>query len=229
MTTQDKQRSQYVHDMFARIAPHYDLMNRLMTGRQDVRWRKEVIQRAHLKPGACVLDVGAGTGDLLREAKRQQPDVRVYAADFTLEMMRIGQQRGGSGWSAADALCLPFADETFDATVSGFLVRNVTNVEDTLREQFRVLKKGGRIIILDTTPPGRNLFTPLIWVHMHWIIPLLGGLLSGSREAYIYLPDSSEKFLSADELAVCMTAAGFQEVGFRKRMFGTIAIHWGRK
>jgi len=71
MTTQDKQRSQYVHDMFARIAPHYDLMNRLMTGRQDVRWRKEVIQRAHLKPGACVLDVGAGTGDLLREALKR--------------------------------------------------------------------------------------------------------------------------------------------------------------
>jgi demethylmenaquinone methyltransferase/2-methoxy-6-polyprenyl-1,4-benzoquinol methylase len=224
-----EQRSQYVHDLFTRIAHHYDLMNRLMTGWQDVRWRREVIQRAALEPGASLLDVGAGTGDLLREANRQQPAARVYAADFALEMMRVGQQRGGSGWSAANALSLPFREGTFDATVSGFLVRNVTNVEQALREQYRVLKDGGRIVILDTTRPGRNLFTPLIWVHMHGLIPLLGGLVSGFREAYTYLPDSSENFLRAEELATRMKATGFKEVGFRRLMFGTIAIHWGRK
>ncbi len=226
----EKEHAQSIRNLFSRIAPRYDLMNRLMTGGQDVRWRREVIRRAGLKSGALLLDIGTGTGDLAREAKRQQPDAAIFAADFTLEMMRVVRQHDSfTNRSAADALALPFADNTLDAAVSGFLVRNVSSVDKTLREQFRVLKVGGHIVILDTTRPRHNMLTPLIWIHMHVVIPLVGGLLTGEKSAYTYLPNSTENFLTAEVLAERMSAVGFKCVGFRRRMFGTIAIHWGEK
>jgi demethylmenaquinone methyltransferase/2-methoxy-6-polyprenyl-1,4-benzoquinol methylase len=225
-----EQKARYVQDIFTRIAPRYDLMNRLMTGGQDLRWRREVIRRAALQPGNVLLDLGAGTGDLAREAQSQQPSAHIIAADFTLEMMRAGRKPGDTfGWSSADALALPFGAESFDAVVSGFLMRNVVDSARALQEQFRVLKPGGRIVILDTTRPGRNLLSPFIWVHLHIIIPSLGTLLSGQRDAYTYLPDSTEAFLSAEELAERMKKAGFREIGFKRLMFGTIAMHWGQK
>ncbi len=224
-----KERAEYVQSMFAKIAHRYDLMNRLMTGGQDVRWRREVIQRAHLRPNASLLDLGTGTGDLAREALYQEPRAKVTAADFTVEMMRVGKQNGNLRWSAADALHLPFKDKTFDAVVSGFVMRNVTDVQRALKEQFRALKPGGKIIILDTTRPKKNILSPFIWLHMHIVIPTVGGLLSGTRDAYNYLPDSTEGFLTAEQLASRMIAAGFRKVDFKRLMFGTIAIHWGER
>ena len=224
-----KERGEYVQDMFTRIAHRYDLMNRLMTAGQDVRWRQQVIQQAGLKPNSRLLDLGAGTGDLAREALKQQPDAQVVAADFTLEMMRVGQLSGSLPWSAADALNLPFRDNTFDAIVSGFLMRNVGDIQQALKEQHRILKPGGRVVILDTTKPRRNLLSPFIWLHMHVAIPLLGGLLSGFKDAYSYLPDSTEEFVNAKEMVVRMAAVGFKRINFEVLMFGTIAIHWGEK
>src|SRR5271157_27387 len=222
-----KERAQYVQGMFTRIARRYDLVNRLMTGGQDVQWRKTVIKLAQLKPSASLLDLGAGTGDLAREALKRNPQSRVIAADFTLEMMRVGRKPGDPPYSAADALNLPFKDSTFDAVTSGFLMRNVTDVNRSLKEQYRALKSGGRIVILDTTRPKKNILSPFIWIHMHVIIPSLGTLISGMSDAYQYLPDSTEGFLSAEELAARMTDAGFKNVQFKRLMFGTIAIHWG--
>ncbi len=225
-----KEKSHYVQDVFTRIASRYDLMNRLMTGGQDVGWRREVIRRAGLQPQARILDLGTGTGDLARVALAQQPTARVTAADFTFEMMRIGRKPGDVfGWANADALALPFPAEYYHAVVSGFLMRNVIDRQAALAEQFRVLKPGGRIVILDTTRPRRNLLSPFIWLHMHVIIPWMGSLLSGQRDAYTYLPDSTEAFLTAEELASRMAAAGFSQVGFKRLMFGTIAIHWAVK
>jgi demethylmenaquinone methyltransferase/2-methoxy-6-polyprenyl-1,4-benzoquinol methylase len=215
--------------MFTRIAHRYDLMNRLMTGGQDIRWRKDVIKRARLSPNASLLDLGTGTGDLAREALTQMPQAGVTAADFTIEMMRAGNKNGNLAWSAADALNLPFKDGTFDAVVSGFLMRNVADVQQALKEQYRALKQGGRIVILDTTRPRQNPLSPFIWLHMHVVIPAVGGLLSGVRDAYHYLPDSTEGFLTAEQLAARMVAAGFKKVDFKRLMFGTIAIHWGEK
>ena len=224
-------RTRYVRDIFTRIAPHYDLMNRLMTGGQDVRWREEVIRLAAPAPGERLLDLGAGTGDLSREALRQQPECRPLAADFTLAMMRIGQLRSGPGvsWTRADALRLPFPDRSFDVVVSGFLLRNVVDLQQALREQYRVLKPGGRVVALDTTRPRPGPFAPLVRAHLHGVIPMLGWLISGQRKAYIYLPNSTEGFVRAEELAARLAAAGFHEVAYRRRMFGTIAIHWGVK
>lgn len=229
------ERAQYVRDMFTRIARHYDFMNRLMTGGQDVQWRKEVIRLAQMKSSASssrtmsLLDLGTGTGDLAREALKRNPQTRVIAADFTLEMMRVGRKPNDPPYSAADALNLPFKDSTFEAVISGFLMRNVTDVNRSLQEQYRAIKSGGRIVILDTTRPKKNILSPFIWFHMHVMIPLLGKLISGVGDAYEYLPDSTEQFLSAEELAARMTSAGFKNVHFKRLMFGTIAIHWGEK
>jgi demethylmenaquinone methyltransferase/2-methoxy-6-polyprenyl-1,4-benzoquinol methylase len=236
------QRAQYVQGMFTRIAPSYDLMNRLMTFGQDAAWRNEVIQHADLpREGGQLLDLGAGTGDLGFEALRQFPGSLSVEADFTFEMLRVGQQRMSSrspsqptaqtsiSWSTADALNLPFPTSTFDAVVSGFLMRNVIDLPLALSEQFRVLKPGGRIVILDTTRPGKNLLTPFVRLHMHFIIPLLGRLISGQHDAYEYLPDSSEAFLSAEAFAGKLSNAGFYKIAFRRLNFGTIAIHWGVK
>ena len=226
------ERAAYVQNMFTRIARRYDLMNRLMTGFQDVRWRRLVIQLAGLKPDASLLDLGAGTGDLAREALRQQPNARVTAADFTLEMMRVGRRDVAMQRlyaTAADALRLPFADASFEAVVSGFLMRNVADIHKALQEQYRVLGKGGRIVILDTTRPKKNILSPFIKFHMHVIIPALGGLVSGVRDAYRYLPDSTENFVTAEKMSALMAAVGFKRIGYERLMFGTIAIHWAEK
>jgi demethylmenaquinone methyltransferase/2-methoxy-6-polyprenyl-1,4-benzoquinol methylase len=226
------ERAQYVQGMFARIASRYDLMNRIMTLGQDVRWRAEVIRRAALKPGEMVLDLGAGTGDLAGEALRRLPQCRVVAADFTLAMMQAGKQRPGAvsiDWSGADAQNLPFPDQVFDAVVSGFLLRNVSDLTASLREQHRVLRPGGRMVALDTTRPPQSLLSPLINFHLHTMIPWLGRLVAGDSDAYTYLPDSTAGFLTAEQLASRMAAAGFHQVGFKRLMFGTIAIHWGIK
>ena len=224
-----QERAAYVQNMFTRIAKRYDLMNRLMTGGQDIRWRRQVIQLARLKPNARLLDLGTGTGDLAREALGQFPQAKVIAADFTLEMMRVGQKRGALNFSSADALRLPFQEWSFDAVVSGFLMRNVIDLQKAIQEQYRVLKKGGRIVILDTTRPKKNIFSPFIWLHMHIVIPLLGRLLTGSSEAYRYLPETTEGFVTAEEMAARMAAVGFKKLNYERFMFGTIAIHWGEK
>jgi demethylmenaquinone methyltransferase / 2-methoxy-6-polyprenyl-1,4-benzoquinol methylase len=224
-----QERAAYVQTMFTRIAGHYDLMNRLMTGGQDIRWRKRVIELARLRSDSYLLDVGSGTGDLAREALASFPQAQVISLDFTLEMMRAGQKDRALNFSSADALCLPFNDSSFDAVVSGFLMRNVIDLQKALREQYRVLRNGARIVILDTTPPKRNILSPLIWLHMHVVIPVLGGLLTGAREAYRYLPESTERFITAEDLASRMISVGFRKVNFQRLMFGTIAIHWAEK
>jgi len=223
------ERAKYVQNMFTQIAARYDVMNRLMTGGQDIRWRKRVIELARLDNSASLLDLGTGTGDLAREALSVFPQSQVVAADFTFEMMRVGQKTSPLNFSTADALRLPFGDSSFNAVVSGFLMRNVIDLQKALEEQYRILKDGGCVVILDTTRPKKNLLSPFIWLHMHLIIPTLGGLLTGARDAYRYLPETTEGFVTAEEMSSRMAQAGFKQIGFQRLMFGTIAIHWGEK
>lgn len=230
-----KERSQYVQAMFGRIASRYNLMNRLMTFGQDMRWRRFVIQQAQLPARGKLLDLATGTGDIAFEALRTVPDATVIGADFAMPMMHIGQQHQQYGsqvqWCGADALQLPFASNMFDAVVSGYLVRNVIDISRTLDEQKRILKPGGRIVILDTTPPPRNLLRPFILFHLKYIIPIMGRLIGGAQaaDAYQYLPESTQAFKTPDELANLMQASDFEQVHYKTFMFGTMAVHWGIK
>lgn len=223
------ERANYVQSMFTQIAKRYDLMNRLMTGGQDIRWRKQVIKLSRIDNNASLLDLGTGTGDLAREAQTQFPQAKIIASDFTLEMMRVGKRNGNLNFSTADALRIPFKDSTFDAVTSGFLMRNVISLDKALQEQYRILKNGGCVVILDTTRPKKNILSPFIWIHMHFIIPTLGKLITGAAEAYRYLPETTEGFVTAEDMAERMKKTGFKNVNFKRLMFGTIAIHWAEK
>jgi demethylmenaquinone methyltransferase/2-methoxy-6-polyprenyl-1,4-benzoquinol methylase len=229
---QGQDRADYVQDMFARIAGRYDRMNRLMTFGQDARWRQEVIRRANLPIGGRLLDIATGTGDIADEGLQQVPGLRAVGGDFTIEMMRAGKSLPGREsirWVAADTLRLPFPDNTFDAVTSGFLMRNVIDVPGAFREQWRVTKPGGRVVVLESSPPKDNLLKPFIKLHLNAIIPTLGRIVTGNGDAYRYLPDSTQAFQGPEELAATMRAAGFADVGYRLFMFGTIAIHTGTK
>ena len=231
---QGEERAAYVQAMFGRIARRYNLMNRLMTFGQDRRWRRFAVQQAQLPPGGRLLDLATGTGDIAFEALRQVPDVRVVGADFALPMMHVGQHLHHGdrvGWLGADALALPFPDNTFDAVTSGYLVRNVIDIPRTLHEQLRVLKPGGRLVILDSSPPPDNLLKPFILIHLKYVIPALGRLVVGRNgaDAYQYLPSSTQAFKTPEDLAAIMREAGVQDVQFRRFMFGTMAVHRGKK
>lgn len=238
---------QYVNTMFARIAHRYDLMNRIMTGGQDRRWRQLLVQQARLPAHGRLLDIATGTGDIAFEALRQHDQLSlVVGADFTLPMMRVGQQRWSRyftqtadhnmnkvrqrlSWSGADTLHLPFPDDSFDAVVSGFLMRNVIDVSRALAEQARVCKREGRVLILEIPRPPDNLPGTLFRLYFHHVIPLVGGLITGQRDAYRYLPASADAFLQPDELKVEMEKVGLQHVNYQMLMFNSVALHRGIK
>ncbi len=227
-----QERARYVQDMFARISARYDLMNRLMSLGRDVAWRREVIRLAGLGPNARLLDAATGTGDILIEALKRHPDVLAVGSDFTFEMMTTGKTKDGARairWNTADALRLPFPDDTFDAVTSGFGVRNFIDRERAFREQRRVLKPGGRVICLEISKPPQNLLRPFFLFFFNKIVPLVGGLVSGQRDAYMYLPQSVNEFLTPDELKAIMERAGLRDVTYKRLMMSTVAIHAGVK
>ncbi len=229
-----KERADYVQDMFGRIAGCYNLMNRLMTFGQDKRWRRFVVRQANLKPGDKLLDLATGTGDIAFEALKAVSGIQAVGADFSSRMMRVGMKLPmGSqvAWAGADALNLPFPDETFNAVTSGYLARNVIDIPRMLAEQLRVLKPGGRIVVLDSSPPKDNLLRPFIEIHLRYVIPTLGRVVAGKSgaDAYQYLPSSTQAFKSPEELADLMQAAGVRNIQFKTFMFGTMAVHWGEK
>ena len=226
------ERAQYVQNMFARIAGRYDRMNRLMTFGQDLRWRKYVIAQASLPKNGRLLDIATGTGDIAYEGLQQVPGLKAVGGDFTVEMMQAGKrypERQPIRWVGSDTLALPFPDDTFDAVTSGFLMRNVIDVPGAFREQMRVTKPGGRVVVLESSPPKDNILKPFILIHLNTVIPTLGKLVSGDSSAYRYLPDSTQQFKGPDELAAIMRDTGFVDINYRMFMFGTIAIHTGTK
>lgn len=222
----------YVNRMFARIAPTYDLMNRLMALGQDQAWRRKLLNACALPPHGTLLDVGTGTGDIAYTAMQQLPGVRAVGTDFTFEMMAAGVGKTPGvflPFVQGDTFALPFADNTFDAVVSGFLVRNVVDRVAAFREMARVTKPGGRVACLETAPPTNTLLGPLFRLYFFRIVPLIGGLVAGDRQAYSYLPHSTVEFPLPAALARMMEQAGLSNVFYTEEMMGTVAIHVGTK
>ena len=224
------ERAAHVREMFGQISGRYDRMNRLIAFGQDRSWRKHAIRQAALPQGGLLLDVGSGTGDIAIEALRRDSTLRVMAVDFSFQMMQVGSRRSDGqriSWCHADALQLPFPDATFDAVTSGYLVRNVINVRRAFEEQMRVVKPGGRVVCLETSPARRNALRPLVLFHLKVVIPLLGYLIARDRAAYMYLPQSTQAFKTPDQLALIMENIGLKDVSYHRFMLGTMAVHTG--
>lgn len=226
------QKRAYVRDMFARIAPRYDLLNRLMTFGMDAGWRARAARLAvgeNIAP--FVLDLATGTGDFAIAIENIAPAARVVGLDLVYEMLAYARQKNSARaipLLAGDALDLPFADNTFDAVTSAFMLRNVVSLERAFAEMARVLKSGGRVVALEITQPRVPLWSALYKFYFYRLVPLLGGALS-DRAAYRYLPDSAARFVNADALARVMRDAGFQNVRYELLNVGTVAIHAGSK
>jgi demethylmenaquinone methyltransferase/2-methoxy-6-polyprenyl-1,4-benzoquinol methylase len=213
--------------MFGRIAPRYDLMNTLMTFGQDARWRRMVADVVPVEPGARVLDVGAGTGRLADAVQADDPTRRVVGVDFAIEMLR--QADNGVHMAAGDAQRLPFGDAQFDAVVSGFLVRNLSDTERGLREQVRVLRPGGTLAILETTPGPPGWLRHGYRLYFRQLVPMLGRLVAGDASAYTYLPESTLAFVQPSRLVAMLQSCGLDDVRTRDLMFGTVALTVGYK
>jgi demethylmenaquinone methyltransferase/2-methoxy-6-polyprenyl-1,4-benzoquinol methylase len=212
-----------VRSMFDRIAPIYDVMNRVMTAGLDRRWRRRAV-RAVVWPGDRVLDACCGTGDLAVEAERRGG--RVVGLDFSERMLERARLKSGTiEWVQGDALDLPFGDGEFDAATVGFGVRNLDDLERGLRELARVLRPGGKIAVLEITRP-RGILRPFFRLWLDALIPLAGRVLPGGK-AYTYLPASVRRFPGPDDLSRLLEAGGFREVRYRLLGGGSVALHTG--
>jgi demethylmenaquinone methyltransferase/2-methoxy-6-polyprenyl-1,4-benzoquinol methylase len=219
--------------MFDRIAGVYDLMNTAMTVGLHHRWRERAAGRAELHPGGRALDVCCGTGDLaLALAPRVAPEGEVIGCDFSERMLELARRKAdergvhGVRFEWADALELPYDAGSFDAVTVGFGVRNLADLERGLAEMARVLRPGGRVVILEITQPRRP---PLSTFYSFWfdrLVPVLG-TLAGDREAYTYLPESVKRFPAPADLAGLLDAAGFERIRYTILAGGIIAIHSG--
>lgn len=229
-------KATHVRNMFGRIARRYDLMNRLMTLGRDRAWRRHTVQQLEFgsEGSQIVLDVATGTGDLALEVLRQHPDAQVVGIDFTPEMLALAQEKAGpavSGltWVVADAMRLPFASASFDGVVTGFALRNVTDIPTAFAEMARVTQPGGRVASLEIAKPRAPIFRRLFGFYFYRIVPLIGSLISGQRAAYTYLPHSLTRFLTPDEIAAVMGQTGWGQVRHYRLMLGTVTVHAGVK
>jgi demethylmenaquinone methyltransferase/2-methoxy-6-polyprenyl-1,4-benzoquinol methylase len=230
-------RAAYVEDMFGAIAPRYDLLNRLMTGGQDRRWRAIAVAETRIRPGGQALDVATGTGDLaFALARVVGPGGRVVGVDFSDPMLDVARDKVYDAPSPlapefrrADALALPFDDGSFDAATIGFGLRNVTDVPRALAEMRRVLRPDGRMVCLEVTRPRVPLLAAGFYAYFNNVVPVIGAAFNGAREAYTYLPTSLRYFPDAPTLRRLMLEAGFAHAHMRLLNLGTIAVHVGRK
>lgn len=218
--------------MFSRIAPTYDLLNRLLSLGVDQRWRQEAVSKLALPASALVrvLDVASGTGDLALMLKRHYPEAEVTGVDFAEPMLEVARvkaekRRVAVEFAVADGTALPYEDGTFDAVTIAYGLRNFEDPGKGLAEFHRVLKPGGRLAILEFPPPPGGFFGRIFGYYFNVMLPAVGGLVSGERSAYSYLPQSVVAFLTPAELERRLEAAGFIDVKHRLQTFGVSALH----
>jgi demethylmenaquinone methyltransferase/2-methoxy-6-polyprenyl-1,4-benzoquinol methylase len=218
--------------LFARIARRYDLLNRLMSLGRDRHWRQLAADAAKLPSNGRVLDVGVGTGEMALALVARWPDANVVGVDPTAPMMAVGRHKLGDSrirWLQADGLDLPFPDAHFDAAVSAFVLRNVTDVPLALAEQRRVVRDGGSVVALEMSWPRTPVLGPLFHFYFADLMPRITGMLSGQPAAYRYLPRSVQRFLTPQELQQAMQDVGLRVVRYHRLALGAVTLHVGER
>ena len=231
------ERARYVTEMFARISPRYDLMNSVMSGGRHYAWRRMATRMAVEGLEGVALDVATGTGDFAFDLALRPEVKSVVGLDFTREMMEFGLPKAESrgvrdsvSFAEGDAHDLPFPDNSFICATVGFGIRNFIDTPRALSEMARVVKPGGRVVSLEIVrQDGKGPISRLARFHFRYITPWIGSALAGDREAYTYLPQSAQGFMSASELAEAMEMAGLDVTTHKKLALGTVAIHVGLK
>lgn len=218
-----------VNQMFAEIAPRYDLMNGVMSLSMHHRWRAYAASCLNLKPGDTALDLCCGTGDFFKPLfSTVGPQGHVFGLDFCLPMLQMAQVKHYPDLSLGDACALPLLDSSVNGCAVGWGLRNVPSLAGALSEIFRVLKPGARLVSLDMAVPNNPILRVGSRIMTTYIFPFFGKL-AGSKTAYTYLPKSTEGFVSPEQLTEAYRAAGFVENGFKRLMLGNIAVVWGQK
>ena len=223
-------------EMFTSIAPRYDFLNRLLSVGQDKYWRQRAIDLLDPMRNERILDVATGTGDMVIEVAKRNLSVQIFGIDFSQRMLDLGRIKiARNGYNQAVSLqigsgeCLPFADESFDGVICAFGIRNFADVQLGLREFFRVLKPGGRVVVLEfSIPQNQFLKTAYEW-YFNLILPKIGNIISGHSNAYSYLPESVANFPSQKKFIKWIEKIGFKKVSFSELTFGIVSIHRGYK
>ncbi len=229
-------RGEKIQQMFGAIAPRYDFLNRLLSLGIDRRWRTKAVQLLKYREGSRILDVATGTGDVALEiALRTPQSVKITGADFCKEMVDLGVEKVAASPYAdridlmvAPCEDLPFANDTFDSITIAFGIRNVVDRKLGLAEMWRVLRPGGRMIILEFSTPRSQLFRQLYYFYFRRLLPVVGGLFS-RYNAYKYLPDSVLEFPSQEEFSGMIAEAGFRNIHLHELTFGIATIYVGEK
>ena len=223
-------------EMFTSIAPKYDFLNRLLSVGRDKYWRQRAIDLLDPMGNERILDVATGTGDMVIEVAKRNLSVQIFGIDFSQRMLDLGRIKiARNGYNQAVSLqigsgeCLPFADESFDGVICAFGIRNFADVQLGLREFFRVLKPGGRVVVLEfSIPQNQFLKTAYEW-YFNLILPKIGNIISGHSNAYSYLPESVANFPSQKKFIKWIEKIGFKKVSFSELTFGIVSIHRGYK
>ncbi|WP_321416325.1 bifunctional demethylmenaquinone methyltransferase/2-methoxy-6-polyprenyl-1,4-benzoquinol methylase UbiE [uncultured Desulfobacter sp.] len=230
------QELDFVKEMFDKIAPKYDFLNRLLSMRQDVYWRREMVKAAKLESGAEILDAACGTCDVGLEVSRTlKGRASITGLDFSFGMLALGRKKLNcpAGRAIAlvngDALTLPIKNQQFDAGFMAFGIRNIMNRIGAMKEFHRTLKPGGRIIILELTTPQKGVMRKLYLLYFQKILPLIGSFFSKHGNAYAYLPESVLKFPDPVSFASQMKRAGFKQIRFKEMTLGIVTLFVGTK
>jgi len=231
----EARKENYIRTIFSSIAGYYDVINSILSLRRDRVWRDSVAQETRIPGNGLALDIATGTGELALHLANQNSDARIMGVDFCPEMLQQAKSKlkkyktGAISLALGDALHLPFSENTFDAITMAFGLRNMADLSGAFNEMVRVVKPGGRIVTLELTRPSWRLGALVYRLSLFRVVPFVGQLVAGNKEAYTYLPESIIEFHSPEDIRKIMVRAGIRDVNIKRLSLGIATIHVGIK